>query len=153
MPCRSLPHTLIRCFFRPCLFIGQLPATGICRFAIFEENAMQLIAGLISYCWYNPQPMRNDHSIAGTTILETTLEDADNTQFFIDGKTNPVVKVGRWTLRRFGVQHHRQSVAMKGKVGRYLLFLSWLLTDDGVEHRNVLKSIYQLLPPDLSYHQ
>ena len=30
---------------------------------------------------------------------------------------------------------------------------SWLLTDDGVEHRNVLKSIYQLLPPDLSYHQ
>ena len=45
--------------------------------------------------------MRNDHSIAGTTILQTTLEDADNTQFFfIDGKTNPVVKVGRWTLRR-----------------------------------------------------
>ena len=43
--------------------------------------------------------MRNDHSIAGTTILQTTLEDADNTQFFIDGKTNPVVKVGRWTLR------------------------------------------------------
>ena len=43
--------------------------------------------------------MRNDHSIAGTTILETTLEDADKTQFFIDGKTNPVVKVGRWTLR------------------------------------------------------
>ena len=28
---------------------------------------------LISYCWYNPQPMRNDHSIAGTTILQTTL--------------------------------------------------------------------------------
>ena len=27
---------------------------------------------------------------------------------------------------------------------------SWLLTDDGVEHRNVLKSIYQLLPPDFS---
>ena len=36
---------------------------------------------LISYCWYNPQPMRNDHSIAGTTILQTTLEDACNTQF------------------------------------------------------------------------
>ena len=51
--------------------------------------------------------MRNDHSIAGTTILQTTLEDAFNTQFFIDGKTNPVVKVGRWTLRRFGVQHHK----------------------------------------------
>ena len=34
-----------------------------------------------------------------------------------------------------------------------LLFLSWLLTDDGVEHRNVFKSNYQLLPPDLSYHQ
>ena len=26
--------------------------------------------------------MRNDHSIAGTTILQTTLEDADNTQFY-----------------------------------------------------------------------
>ena len=79
--------------------------------------------------------MRNDHSIAGTTILQTTLEDADNTQFFIDGKTNPVVKVGRWTLRRFGVQHHRQSVA---SIFLNLLFLSWLLTDDGVDHRNVL---------------
>ena len=32
-----------------------------------------------------------------------------------------------------------------------LLFLSWLLANDGVEHRNVLKSNYQLLPPDLSY--
>ena len=31
-----------------------------------------------------------------------------------------------------------------------LLFLSWLLTDDGVEHRNVFKSNYQLSPPDLS---
>ena len=37
---------------------------------------------LISYCWYNPQPMRNNHSIAGTTFLQTTLEDADNTQFY-----------------------------------------------------------------------
>ena len=27
--------------------------------------------------------MRNDHSIAGTTILQTTLEDADNTQFLL----------------------------------------------------------------------
>ena len=27
--------------------------------------------------------MRNDHSIAGTTILQTTPEDADNTQFFL----------------------------------------------------------------------
>ena len=36
---------------------------------------------------------------------------------FIDGKTNLVVKVGCWILRRFGVQHHRQSIAMKGKVG------------------------------------
>ena len=26
--------------------------------------------------------MRNDHSIAGTTILQTTLEDADSTQFY-----------------------------------------------------------------------
>ena len=66
----------------------------------------------------------NDHSIAGTTILQTTLEDADNTHFFIDGKTNPVVKVGSGTLRRFGVQHHRQSVAMKGKVGLQILVSS-----------------------------
>ena len=36
---------------------------------------------------------------------------------FSDGKTNPVVKGSSWTSRRFGVQHHRQSVAMKGKVG------------------------------------
>ena len=75
--------------------------------------------------------MRNDHSIAGTTILEMTLEDADNTQFLLMVRQIRVVKVGRWTLRCFGVQHHCQSVAMKGKVG----------------------FIYQLLPPDLSYHQ
>ena len=31
---------------------------------------------LISYCWYNPQPMRNNHSIAGTTILETTQDNS-----------------------------------------------------------------------------
>ena len=35
----------------------------------------------------------------------------------IDGKTNPVVKGSGWTSRRFRVQHHRQSVAMKGTVG------------------------------------
>ena len=35
--------------------------------------------------------MRKDHSIAGTTVLQTTLEDADKKQFFFDGKTNPVV--------------------------------------------------------------
>ena len=34
-----------------------------------------------------------------------------------------------------------------------LLFLSWLPTDDGVEHRNVLKSKLLPLPPDLSNHQ
>ena len=33
-----------------------------------------------------------------------------------------------------------------------LLFLSWLPTDDGVEHRNVLKSKLLPLPPDLSNH-
>ena len=73
-----------------------------------------------------------------------------------DWVTNPVVKVVVWTSRRFGVQHHRQSVAMKGKVGLIesnLLFLSWLPTDDGVEHRNVLKSKLLPLPPDLSNHQ
>ena len=30
---------------------------------------MANITDLISYCWYNPQPMRNDHWIAGATIL------------------------------------------------------------------------------------
>ena len=40
----------------------------------------------------------------------------------IDGKTNPVVKV------------------VVGLQLSNLLFLSWLLTDNGVEHRNVLKS-------------
>ena len=105
---------------------------------------------IISYCWYNPQPMRNDHSIAGTTILQKTLEDADNTQFYwwYDKSGG---KVGSWTSRRFGVQHHRQSVAMKGKV--VLTYLLWLPTDDGVEHRNVLKSNYQLYHRILSYHQ
>ena len=39
--------------------------------------------GLICFCWYNPQPMWKDHSISGTTILQTTLEDADNTQFLL----------------------------------------------------------------------
>ena len=34
-----------------------------------------------------------------------------------------------------------------------LLFLSWLLTDDGVEHRNVLKSKLLPVPPDLPNHQ
>ena len=49
---------------------------------------------LISSCWYNPQPMRNDHSIAGTTILQTTLEDADSTQFLLMVRQIPaVVKV------------------------------------------------------------
>ena len=45
-----------------------------------------------------------------------------------------------------------------GKVGKVvvklgkenLLFLSWLPTDDGVEHRNVLKSKLLPFPPDLS---
>ena len=60
--------------------------------------------------------MRKDHSIAGTTILQTTPEDADNTQFYgwYDKSGD---KGGNWTLRRFGVQHHRQLVAMKGRVG------------------------------------
>ena len=108
---------------------------------------------LISYCWFNPQPMRKDHSIAGTAILQTTLENADNTQFYwwYDKSGD---KGSSWTLRRFGVQHHCQSsamnsreewesLAMKGRVSN-LLFLSWLMTDDGVEHRNVLKSNYYL---------
>ena len=58
--------------------------------------------------------MRNDHSIAGTTILQTTLEDADNTQFFIDGKTNPVVKVGRWTLIIERPEFNRLNLSLTG---------------------------------------
>ena len=48
----------------------------------FENLTRIFFRGLISYCWYNPQPMRKDHSITGTTILQTTLEDADSTQFY-----------------------------------------------------------------------
>ena len=33
-------------------------------------------------CWFNPQQMRKYHSITATTILQTTLEDAGNTQFY-----------------------------------------------------------------------
>ena len=114
---------------------GEMPVKTLYASFFFRD--------LISYCWYNPQPMRNDHSIAGTTILQTTLEDADSTQFYwwLDKSGG---KGSSWTSRRFGVQHHRQSVAMKGKVGLNLLFLSWLLSDDGVEHRNVLRSNYYL---------
>ena len=48
----------------------------------FALDFFQLQSYLHSYCSYNPQPTRNDHSIAGTTILQTTLEDADSTQFY-----------------------------------------------------------------------
>ena len=37
---------------------------------------------LVSYCWSNRQPLRKDHSIAGTTIPQTTKEDADNTHVY-----------------------------------------------------------------------
>ena len=53
-----------------------------CNYAHMAFWADKNISDLISYCWYNPQPMRNDHSIAGTTILQTTPEDADSTQFY-----------------------------------------------------------------------
>ena len=106
----------------------------------------------ISFCWYNPQPMRNDHSIAGTTILQTTLEDADSTQFYwwLDksgGKGSSLdFKTFRCSTPSSVGSHERKS--------RFnLLFLSWLPTDDGVEHRNVLKSKLLPLPPDLSNHQ
>ena len=53
---------------------------------------------LVSYS-FNPQPMRKDHSIAGTTILQTTLEDAGNN--FIDGdksidKVDFLTRFGEW---------------------------------------------------------
>ena len=49
---------------------GEMPVNTL--YASFFQRFNQLL--LIQ------QPMRNDHSIAGTTILQTTLEDADNTQ-------------------------------------------------------------------------
>ena len=48
----------------------------------FEHLTCIFFKGLVSYCWFNPQPMRKDHSIAGTTILQRTPEDADITQFY-----------------------------------------------------------------------
>ena len=62
-------------------------------------------------------------SMITTTNAKWSLNRRDNNSsndtrrcwyytIFIDGKTNPVVKVGSWTLRRLGVQHHRQSVAI-----------------------------------------
>ena len=81
--------------------------------------------GLISYCWYNQQPMQKYHSIAGTTILQTTQEDADNAQF-IEGKTNPVVKVVIGVKDVSVQQHHRQSVAIERK-SRFKLRVVWVL--------------------------
>ena len=52
--------------------------------------------------------MRKDHSITGTTILQTTIEDADNTRLY-GWYDKSIDKGSHWTLRRFGVQHHRQS--------------------------------------------
>ena len=41
----------------------------VCVCLCLYVNVCVCVCGLISYCWYNPQPMRKDHSIAGTTIL------------------------------------------------------------------------------------
>ena len=48
---------------------------------------------------------------------------------------------------------HEKFIRREAHEKSNLLFLSWLPTDDGVEHRNVLKSKLLPLPPDLSNHQ
>ena len=144
--------------FCPCSFHN--PSFGEEAKCLWTPYTHLFFRDLISYCWYNPQPMRNDHSVAGTTILQTTLEDADSTQFhwWLDKSGG---KGSSWTSRRFGVQHHRQSVAMEGKVGSTTELNSvveptfpfmatdwrWCWTPKRLE--------VQLLPlpPDLSNHQ
>ena len=49
---------------------------------ILLDFAAKWLNGLVSYCWFNPQPKRKDHSIAGTTIRQTTIENAYNTQVY-----------------------------------------------------------------------
>ena len=58
----------------------------------FEHLTLIFFRDLVSFWWFDPQAMWRNYSIAGTTILQTTLEDADKTQF-IDGMTNPLRKV------------------------------------------------------------
>ena len=76
----------------------------------------------------------------------TTLEDADSTQFYwwLDksgGKGSSLdFKTFRCSTPSSVGSHERKRV-------------SWRPTDDGVEHRNVLKSKLLPLPPDLSNRQ
>ena len=84
----------------------------------------------------------------------TTLEDADSTQFYwwLDksgGKGSSLdFKTFRCSTPSSVGSHERKS-----RFESNLLFLSWLPTDDGVEHRNVLKSKLLPLPPDLSLNR
>ena len=36
----------------------------------FEHLTRTFFRGLVSYCWFNPQPMRKDHSIAGQQFFK-----------------------------------------------------------------------------------
>ena len=79
-------------------------------FSVFGKPTIDLFSLLYDDSTYN-QCERIVHSIAGSIILQTTPEDAGNPQFFCSWQ---VRWQGRgWTTRRFDVQHHRQSVAMK----------------------------------------
>ena len=62
----------------------ELPSDRRMRGGEMPLNTLQasFFRNLMSFCWYNPQPMQKNYSITGTTILQTTLEDADNTQFY-----------------------------------------------------------------------
>ena len=74
--------TTVSLFFWVLLLLGFITTSREEAKCLWTPYTHLFFRGLISYCWYNPQPMRNDHSIAGTTILQTTLEDADNTQCY-----------------------------------------------------------------------
>ena len=81
------------------LFISFLPIPFKASFCYERRrNALEHLTRIfsaVSYCWFNPQPMRKDHSIAGTTIFQTTPEDADNTQFYwLYDKSSDKVVVG-----------------------------------------------------------
>ena len=53
---------------------------------------------LVSYLLIQPKLTTNakgpDHSIAGTAVLQTTLEDADNTQFIDRDKSVDKIEAG-----------------------------------------------------------
>ena len=80
-PATTTPRTLIVVVINPLSFNDGKILSNTANYLRVAQKKVKK-RDLVSYCWYNPQPMRNDHSIAGTTILQTTLEDADNTQCY-----------------------------------------------------------------------